>query len=474
MTTKLKIGYLGKGWTYTYKAARRLYPNEDLRGYSTARDAFRALDSDQVDVAVLPVENSTSGPVIETLQLLAEQTDEVPIRIIKEHYERIEHYLFVRDERVSFESIKAIITKGIAKDQCEKFLNRNIPSYEFVHVATTDEGASNLSEWIKKNGKEAAAIGPEELGEEYNLHPLGEKIQDLKNNTTRFLVLSKKLRAEKSKKRKTTVAVVLHDRMGSLVNALGIISSNDFSIISLKTAPVRAPEQFTWKDWFFIDAAIDDGRMMEMRECQEQLSESEDVLHFKPLGVYPNSRVSKQDLLNEIFTDIQPDFAEARMPHKDIKQIIAEGEGTTIEFKSSLRWDYNKKKVNPKLGLEICKAASAMMNTAGGVILIGVDDNGLIIGLEQDFHSWAGNKKDKFNRMLSQMHSDSIGKENAVHVIPTWDEIEEKTICRINIPTSNYPIYFRSGIEREFYIRIGASNRRLDIEEANSYITKHW
>ena len=68
-----------------------------------------------------------------------------------------------------------------------------------------------------------------------------------------------------------------------------------------------------------------------------------------------------------------------------IRDIITKGETNKIEFKSSLLWDVDKKNKNKEMGYIIAKTISAFMNSDGGKLLIGVDDNGDISGLEPDF-----------------------------------------------------------------------------------------
>ena len=117
MASKHKIGYFGKRMSFTHIATISLFPNEELIGYNTHRECFRVLENGKVDITVLPVENSSSGPVTETLQLLVEQTHNGPVKIVGEYYKEINHCLLVRDETVGKESIEAILTIGIAKDQ---------------------------------------------------------------------------------------------------------------------------------------------------------------------------------------------------------------------------------------------------------------------------------------------------------------------------------------------------------------------
>lgn len=476
MVSKLKIGYFGKKMSFTHIAAISLFPNEELIGYNRIRECFRALENDKVNKAVLPIENSSSGPVIETLQLLVEQTHNVPVKIAGEYYKEINHCLLVRDETVRIESIEVILTIGIARDQCELWMDKNLPSAEFVPTDSTSEAGRQLDQWIKTNGREAAAIASEDVAEAYNLHILEKRIQDLGNNTTRFLILSKGVDVQEHGGRKATFAVVLHDRPSSLVNTLNIISSKKINIISLKMAPVRAPAMHDWKDWFVFDIPVTDKTREEVKEIFVHFEEkiSDDIIVFKPLGIYPDRRPPKGALVDVIFGDSPRDFAVTDIPHLGLSQIIAKKESHSIEFKSSLRWDYRENNVRAELGVAIALVASAMMNTDGGIILIGVDDSGFIIGLEPDFKIASTKNEDKFQLSLIEILSNCIGKVNAVQIKIDFEEAYGKKVCILRIPKSNSPVYARSGNKTRFYVRMGSSNRPLDVEETNKYISGKW
>jgi len=472
MASKHKIGYFGRRMSFTHTAAISLFPNEELIGYNTHRECFRALGNGEVDIAVLPVENSSSGPMTETLQLLVEQTHNVPIKIVGEYYKEINHCVLVRDETVRIESIEAILTISIAKDQCELWVDKNLSSAEFVPVASTAEAGSQLKKWIKTNRKEAAAIASEDVAKEYDLHILARRIQDLGNNTTRFLILSKNAGAQEHGDQKVTFAVVLHDRPGSLGNTLNIISSKKINIISLKMTPVRAPAMHDWKDWFLFDIPITDKTREKGKEIFIQFEESDDVLIFKALGIYSDRRPSKRALVDAIFGDSPHDLTITDIPHLGLSQIIAKQESNSIEFKSSLRWNYKENNIRPELGVAIAITASAMMNTDGGVILIGVDNSGFIIGLEPDFKIASTRNEDKFQLTLVEILANCIGKVNAVHIKIDFEEKYGKKVCILRIPKGNSPVYARFGGKKEFYVRIGSSNRPLDMEEANKYINR--
>lgn len=94
--------------------------------------------------------------------------------------------------------------------------------------------------------------------------------------------------------------------------------------------------------------------------------------------------------------------------------MISEGETDLIEFKSTLLYDVKERKVNRVLEREVLKTLVAFLNTKGGTLFIGIEDNGEVYGLENDFCNVPGSSKepkDKFLLYLDSLINNSIGKE---------------------------------------------------------------
>jgi len=88
--------------------------------------------------------------------------------------------------------------------------------------------------------------------------------------------------------------------------------------------------------------------------------------------------------------------SSANLPPVSIEDLIEEGESDELEFKSSLRWDVCDGCVNKKLEEVIIKTVAAFTNSDGGTLLIGVDDDGNVLGLENDYAALGNADKDKF------------------------------------------------------------------------------
>ncbi len=470
--TRKRVAYWGPKWSFTYLAALQVFPDDDLIPFDTPRTTFRAIESDDADFCVLPVENSTVGAVTETLQLLAEQPQQTPIKIVDEHFMPIEQFLMTTREGVTLHHIEAVLSNKVARDQCEQWLEGSLPKADFVSTRTTAEAAERLAKWEEENGKIAAAIGPEQLATHYGRNILVKRIQDQKNNATRFLVLSKDPRSGGPARRKMTLVLILHDKPGSLARTLQFLASRDLNMAQLKMTPVRSPAIFDWKDWLFLDISvpITDG---EVKQICIELADLPEVFHLKPLGIYPDRSMTKQERMARLFPEGDNEFVVSPAPGKGVQRIIVRGESHETEFKSALRWDFQQEKRNPDIEIAIAKTIVGFMNAEGGVLLIGVGDAGQIIGIESDLKTLSSQTTEAFYRALVQVVENHIGKEYAPLVKADFEPVDGKTVCLVRINKSRGAAYLRIGGNPVFFVRIGNSTRPMNTEEALRYISDY-
>lgn len=158
----------------------------------------------------------------------------------------------------------------------------------------------------------------------------------------------------------------------------------------------------------------------------------------------------------------------------DWKLIIDKGENDQIEFKSSLRWDYRLKKANKILEKVIAKTISAFLNTEGGMLFIGVDDDGNILGLENDYGCLSKNSRDGFLLNLTNIINMQLGKSLHKFVHINIISINEKEVCIVTVEKSDKPVFMGKTDNEEFYIRASASSQPLGVRETYKYINSHW
>lgn len=159
---------------------------------------------------------------------------------------------------------------------------------------------------------------------------------------------------------------------------------------------------------------------------------------------------------------------------RSISDLISLGESATLEFKSTMQWDVVQNRVNKDLRLSVLKTITAFLNSAGGTLIIGVEDDGNVYGLDNDI-STTNNSRDRFLQLLSSLVVDRVGAEYGPFVKSRLETVEGKIVCVVNVDKAPIPA-FMTGLQgsREFYVRAGNTSRALDPEETVRYIEMNW
>ncbi|MGB7441722.1 MAG: RNA-binding domain-containing protein, partial [Coleofasciculaceae cyanobacterium] len=167
----------------------------------------------------------------------------------------------------------------------------------------------------------------------------------------------------------------------------------------------------------------------------------------------------------------------------EIINLITQGESAQLEFKSSARWDMRENKQNKVMEEVILKAVAGFLNSyQGGTLLIGVDDDGNILGLNHDYQTIKKKNRDGYELFLTNnLLLKELGKDLAPYIHITFHEIEGKDICRIILNPSPRPVYLKlkdpkSGQTKEsLFIRTGNSTNQLDTPSAvHNYCKNRW
>jgi len=185
----------------------------------------------------------------------------------------------------------------------------------------------------------------------------------------------------------------------------------------------------------------------------------------------------RKDLADHLnsFLDNLTNIEESKT-ETSIDELISEGESDELELKSSLRWDYKNEKEEKKLENVILKTISAFANSSGGKLIIGVSDDGEILGLNYDYNSLKGNK-DKFELHLKNLINKNFGKNfGAQGLNIKFEEVADNDICLIDVKKWDKPLYLEIYDEKlnqklkKFYIRSGNSSQELGVDEITEYI----
>ena len=167
-----------------------------------------------------------------------------------------------------------------------------------------------------------------------------------------------------------------------------------------------------------------------------------------------------------------------------IREVVQRGESDSLEFKSSARWNMRTGKRDDAMETVIAKTVAAFMNSGGGTLLIGVDDDGRLIGMGPDYSTLKTPDSDRFELWIRDMWGQRMGTNAAA--LPRLDfaeasdpqeGYERQEGCRVTIPPSPHPVYLRGPKgkgEAELWVRVGNSTRRLEVADAVQYVSIRW
>ena len=171
-------------------------------------------------------------------------------------------------------------------------------------------------------------------------------------------------------------------------------------------------------------------------------------------------------------------YQNPRSKLPSVEEILEEDENRYLEFKSSSRYDYRQEKHNPILEQVIFKTVAAFGNTDGGILLIGVDDDKNIIGLEKDFNTLKKSTADYYEIHLRNNFHNLMGvRYVSKYIRMQFEKCKNgKMVCKIKVFAAKEPLYLKlknkNGLlEEKFYVRSGNSSQEIkSIAEINDYI----
>jgi len=271
----LRIAYLGPEGTFTEQAALKNFgASLSYQAVPSIADVFAAVEQGEADYGVIPIENSTGGAVIHSLDMLAE----TELKIIAQVYLPVEHCLLAA---CPLAEITEIHSKDQALIQCRGWLQRHLPSARQVECDSTT-GA--VQQALARPG--VAAIASEPASERYSLPIVARGIQDRLDNETRFLVIGRQANcgATGTGLDKTSLVFSIRDEVGALEQAVHAFSARGLNLTKIESRPSRKK---AWDYLFFVDV-IGHWEDSAMQAAVEELRERCPLVKW--LGSYPNAR----------------------------------------------------------------------------------------------------------------------------------------------------------------------------------------
>ena len=271
------VAFLGPEGTYTDEACFFYAPDETRIPFASLGLVTAALENGEVDEAVVPIENSLGGTVIEVVDYLISSNK---AHIIGELLLPIDHCLITRPG-VQLSDIRVVMSKQEALTQCREFLSTELRFAEQVPTASTALAVTDL----KESDDRTAAIGPRRSAELAGLPVLAQGIQDRQNNVTRFAVLSSN-GAVTDGADKTSIAFDFDrpDAPGSLFDALSAFASRKINLVKIESRPTGKG----MGNYIFL---IDFEGSVEDENAREAIDElRKHTSTFKVFGSYPRAK----------------------------------------------------------------------------------------------------------------------------------------------------------------------------------------
>ncbi len=238
---RVRVVYQGVEGAYSHAAVLQYFGTDaDAYHVPLFKDAMHAVSQGEADYAVLPIENSSAGAVIDNYDLMTRYQN----YIVAETFIQANHSLLARPE-AELSDIRTVYSHPQALMQCSGFLNEQ-KEWRQVSCENTAVAAKKV---IEDMDPAQAAVASEIAGQLYGLKTLRKSIQNNQGNTTRFIVLSRKAIYRKDAT-KISLTFELPHTSGSLYNILGNFIFNNVNMRMIESRPIQGRN---WEYRFFID-----------------------------------------------------------------------------------------------------------------------------------------------------------------------------------------------------------------------------
>jgi len=271
---KKSIGFLGPQGTFSHEAAVAYIVDKSywLEEFSSIQDVLIAVKNDDIDEAIVPIENSLEGAVNVTLDVLAK---ECKLYIVDELIIPINLNL-VAQKGTAAKDIKVIISHPQPLGQCREYLNRNFQAA----IQMEENSTSKAAQRVAAEDGTYAAITSNIAAKIHGLEILTSNVQDAENNRTRFVIISKALK-NRTGSDKTSIVFSTDNKPGSLYKILDIFSLWDINMTKIESRPAK---NVLGQYIFFIDI---DGHIKDQDVFDALTMIQRKTSFYRFMGSYP-------------------------------------------------------------------------------------------------------------------------------------------------------------------------------------------
>jgi prephenate dehydratase len=268
----MRIAIQGELGSFSHEAALKMEPQATIVPCALSAEVFKLVENAEVCAAVIPIENSLAGSVVEHFDLLF-QSD---VQIERESLLRIRHNLIgVRGSQV--EDLRQVLSHPIALAQCRRFFEQ----HPGMTPAPFYDTAGSVKHITAMGNREAGAVASEQAAQAYGGEVLVAGIEDNAANYTRFFLIRSRAHVRPvGNPDKVSIAFTVVNRPGTLVSALQVFAEHDTNLCKVESRPV--PGQ-PWQYVFYVDYQVGDpaATTAALQQLRRQ------CLEVKELGHYP-------------------------------------------------------------------------------------------------------------------------------------------------------------------------------------------
>lgn len=270
----VKVGFPGVRGSFSEEALLKFFGEDSDRiSFDGFEDVFKAIETGEIKYGMLPIENSSTGAISDVYDLI----QKYGFYIVGEESIKINQHLIGTDG-TTVDSIKEVYSHPQGISQSSEFLKQHedwklIP---FINTSTSAKLVHDLGD------KSKVAIASKRAAKIYGLNIIKECINDQKNNSTRFVIISKDMEVSKDAD-KVSVVFSLENEVGFLYNLLRSFAENNINLIKIESRPIKGA---SWKYFLYVDFEGE----VDRKEAGKALKELEkDTAYFKLLGAYKNN-----------------------------------------------------------------------------------------------------------------------------------------------------------------------------------------
>ena len=267
----LRIGYLGPGGSFSHTAAMLKFGQSvEYESLADITSVFDEVSKGHCDLGLVPIENTTGGGVIETLDALIESD----VKVCSEVLLAVHHNLLAN---CPLDKVEKVYSKPEVFVQCRKWLSSAFKESKTIPVASSAKAVQ-----MAADEQGAAAIGSKIAAEMYGLAIVCENIEDVANNVTRFLVISRE-DAKPTGEDKTAILFSTAHKAGALADVLEVFKRYGINLTNIESRPSKKRQ---WEYYFFMDFL---GHRSD-KHIQDGLEEAcEHCIQLSILGSFPRA-----------------------------------------------------------------------------------------------------------------------------------------------------------------------------------------